>query len=399
MNELPDFIKSQLDEDQHQNFDKVANALTHDSDLRRDLTLIACMAGFLPSKQTDPSDNHLLPQEFESAMSAAELIGREVVQDALGREKLSENSDQDSSTPLQKEIKKSLEALNIEKDQIESISALFPSDITIRDYVNRMKSSHHVRGMAFSSFNALKAFVTGTEMAPGTRKKQLTMTTEYLTALIGANADAELLEDEGHRQTKDLLQRYVKTCRTERDGPPKARLNIIRNQVVSNVRHYLTNDNASKESLYAYSQRENFPTRSLSDQGLNAILKATPVNNSASNPKSDPPLPQSYNCFLCPSASKCTENQKKECSLEFYPEVVGESNVQRVLPRDTLAEVKNHFLTAHTDSRASHVLSGHGFFIPCQKCLTIVLAGKGNKEIMLNLFACCLPCLVSEPAI
>ena len=317
MNNLPHFIRSHLDEDNHQDFTGVANALCHNAPLRKNLTLIACMASFIPASQTDPTDNPLLPQTYESAMTSAEMIGREIVTDTIGREKVAEYAEKGTAELLQNEISKSLTALGIEKTKIQSLISMFPSDITLTGYINQMKNCHLIKGFAFSTFNALKTFVLSADVIPGTRKKQLTMTPEYLMSLI--NANSELLNDEGKLKTRKLLERYIKACKTEEVDTSNARMNLIRKHCVANISHYLSRPNMSQESLCKYAQRETYPVRTISDPSLSILLKTVPLKNGGS--KEDTLIPQCFNCFLCEGHQETTPTEMANSKFDFHPKM------------------------------------------------------------------------------
>ena len=336
MNDLPNFIKKNLDQDYHQQFIGIGNSLTYDPHLRRNLTFIAALAGFID--HTNPEDDKFLIQDYDKVSTTLQTIGREIVMDALGADSLTEES-ADSGCLLQHAVKKALLDKGFERQKVDAITSLYP-DVTIEEYLNTLKTGVHVKGYALSCHNQLKALSMSPSL-PGSKKKHVTQNTKYVVSL--AQANQELLSDDFTDRRRGMFQKVIKSCQSEKVDRTNHRLNLTRDHVVSNMKYHLEHTTSGKESLCSYSMRENFPVRAVPENALSTLLKTVAskpppkTGTSVSLPKTESMTPTAYNCFYCDADQVASPEEVEQCHFNFNPESLGNVNVQRCLPKDLVA--------------------------------------------------------------
>ena len=209
---------------------------------------------------------------------------------------------------------------------------MYPSDVKLNEYLDQVKSSHIIKGFGFPTFQALTTFTATTEVQPGTKKKVLEITPSYLLSLVQVND--EVLTDDKQKETVGFYNKYLSLLKTKNLSATNNRLVWIRKNCVNNIKYYLNPKDKKKENLIAYTQRESYPTRQVKEHSILSVLKAS-SNKQAKSEQPNVTPPTSFNCFHCDSHKESTEEERIQSPVDFEPNVLGETNVQWLFPRDT----------------------------------------------------------------
>ena len=353
------------------------------------------MGGFITS--TDPKQNIFLPQKFENTLTFLETLAREIIMESLAKDEgassskqVKNESDKDNLN-LRHAMSVSLKESGLGDEAVASIVSIFPDDVSVNNYLHQLEKSHIIRGYAFPNFESLKIF-TLLPNESGKRKRSLQLSPRYLISLLQVNPD--LLDDSQLTSAKIMMKKYLKATYAGSDS----RLTKIRDNVTKNIRSFLKNDsdNDKCESLDDFIERKDYPVRVINESAVNAVLKqatqAKPEDHNASPFANQ----TSLNCMLCPSATKTNESGKTDQTKSGYtfdPPVYAHVCVERIFPRDTITEIKQHFIKEHNDSESPRVKQGHGFIAPCLLCLKKLEKTQSpdeSREILADLYVCCL---------
>ena len=365
---------------------------------------------------------------------------RDIVEDQFLRSALTANVAKNRN--LVESLRTVMSEAGIEKDKVEHSLSLFDPTVTVGEFQGRGQNSHLVKAKGFSSFEAFRAFVE--ENRETKRAWEIEITPRYLLSLVKVNDS--LLSDAARESYLSNLKRYV--AEVEKDEEEEVRiydatdegarqtLLTIRRNVLKNATLRLASEQQLfTQSLAEYADGGDFlPKRIFPPKTTAKFLKfmgsSKVIDLDLAKPEASD-MPLAFNCNHCPSrarprksasssstaaaagsSSTAKENKKRRGNgnddndddivgddanakednvfsdrrekLVFVSPIMGEFNVLKAQPLDTLDDCHRHNSIVHclgepTFSAAK--LGSHPYCIMCRLC---------GPQALRDAFQCCL---------
>ena len=317
---------------------------------------------------TFAKSHHLSCHDSVISKTGKELLQQNFLKNifpSLSEGPVSRGSNQDAHSDIISSLKK---IKGLESEDVLTVSSHFTkldnSTTSLNEMSKQLLNSHVIRGFAFPSRDVFAHVINDAKSSDSTRRMYPLPQTPQLLAANALNSDLLLFYDHGlyHEQLqKDLLKLAApaddtdtrsRIKKSKSSHPSLSRISFprqkdITKKVKRNIEHILARKDQGIETLREYTKSKDYVVRKISLVKLNKIktvtdsLKGTEAYDLKKNQRD---MPVAYNCFICEASSKSHDDQ----NMVFHDTVLANVNVHRLLPLDTVDDVKNHFKIKHS---------------------------------------------------
>ena len=285
-------------------------------------------------------------------------------------------------------------------------NSLFSTDMATITEARRKIDDSRARSVGFPEMKSLTSFLSSCT-ATSTSHHLLQHTPTFFVSIL--KNIPSILDTSPLTTLKSESEPYLAATLLppfDRQNPSKLeRLTEQREHVVSSLTHLLKHT-PNTISLYQYTASRNWRsspiTTTFEKKEITRLEKFS--KHSQTQPEglpnnidlAAPPSgahPHYVNCFVCPpfartSKNKTTSTKKPNDKVAFLDPFHGDVNINRLLVKCNLGDVKSHYTKHHNNPIDPSVKAGHGFILPCNICRRHVAEGK--QEYTYFMYSCCL---------